>query len=184
MKSGRNIHIELIVLLYAKKRSGEGNGRGLEYCATCTRRTSRQQVKVRQLFPRSRRMEQSVYTFFVHWTLGTNYQWQRFVGCPSSKSDWTLSYRHCQRSEKSSLFVLNKMLLAKSMSQRQMSFTIHRYLAFASKMDDVDARAYTDRQTKRLSLGAHAHLGFIEIMTCKHFLCYYFKHIKIPMYFM
>ena len=35
-----------------------------------------------QLSPRSIRIERSVYKFFVHRTLSTYYQWQRFEGCP------------------------------------------------------------------------------------------------------
>ena len=49
-----------------------------------------------QLSQRSRKMERSVYTFFVHRTLSTNYtctSGNTSRAVPSSKSDWTLSHR-------------------------------------------------------------------------------------------
>ena len=47
--------------------------------AAHARRTGQHPVK---LSPRSRRIERSVYTFIIYRTLRTNYQRQRFEGCP------------------------------------------------------------------------------------------------------
>ena len=126
----------------------------LTYMQRAPRELADSKLRSGQLSPRSRRMERSVYTFFVDRTLSTNYQRQCFEGCPIQARP--------------------SVVIGPTVPAQQRSSYFERSTNdFASLVHNVDARVRTDthahtHKTTTVTLAAHARRGlkcYIYILT-------------------